>query len=185
MPYALTEVTIFSLSSSQIMLTRIFQGIIAAIDNEIGMIGVVNDPKLHIVRMFSGDEEGGAKTVSSLLGAVSLCRKFNASIINMSLGGSSFSQTEQTVFEETKNAGILLVAAAGNNSTEDYFYPASYDSVLSVAAIDDDKKQAKFSQFNDQVDIAAPGVDILSTLPTNLREGEDDYDESSGTSMVS
>lgn len=42
------------------------------------MIGVVNDPKLHIVRMFGGDEEGGAKSVSSLLGAVSLCRKFSS-----------------------------------------------------------------------------------------------------------
>lgn len=103
----------------------------------------------------------------------------------MRLGGSTFSQTEQSVFGETKNAGILLVAAAGNNSTEDYFYPASYDSVLSVAAIDVDKKQARFSQFNDQVDIAAPGLDILSTLPTNLREGDEDYDEYSGTSMVS
>lgn len=57
------------------------------------------------------------------------------------------------------------MAAAGNDGTSAYSYPASYDSVISVAAIDSNKAVADFSQYNSQVELAAPGVGVLSTLP--------------------
>ena len=60
---------------------------------------------------------------------------------------------------------MLSIAAAGNDGTSAYSYPASYPSVVSVAAIDSNKQVADFSQYNDQVELAAPGVGVLSTLP--------------------
>ena len=65
----------------------------------------------------------------------------------------------------TEEDGVLLVAAAGNGSNSAFSYPASYTNVMSVGAVDDDKNRASFSQFNSQVDISAPGVSTLSTVP--------------------
>ena len=71
---------------------------------------------------------------------------------------------ESQAFERIyKENNVLVVAAAGNSANTAYSYPASYDSVMSVAAIDDKSEVAFFSQENDQVDISAPGVDVLST----------------------
>jgi subtilisin family serine protease len=60
---------------------------------------------------------------------------------------------------------VLSIAAAGNDGNTVMSYPASYDSVVSVAAIDSDKQHASFSQYNSQVDISAPGVQVLSSVP--------------------
>ena len=73
---------------------------------------------------------------------------------------------------------MLLVAAAGNSGNGAYSYPASYNNVISVAATDSSDDRAPFSQFNDQVDIAAPGVGVPSTT------GTDGYSSYSGTSMA-
>ena len=74
--------------------------------------------------------------------------------------------------------GVLLVAAAGNDGSTNYLYPASYPSVISVAAVNSNKGLASFSQRNDQVDLAAPGVSVRSTVPP------DGYRSLSGTSMA-
>ena len=74
--------------------------------------------------------------------------------------------------------GILFVAAAGNGGNSNKLYPASYPSLMSVAAIDSNKNRASFSTFNDQVEISAPGVSIESSLPGN------NYAKWSGTSMA-
>jgi hypothetical protein len=83
----------------------------------------------------------------------------------MSLGGSRPNTKERTAFTNAYTAGVLSIAAAGNEGTSALSYPASYDSVMSVAAIDSNKVVADFSQFNTAVEIAAPGVAVLSTLP--------------------
>lgn len=76
-----------------------------------------------------------------------------------------------------KHNGILVVAAAGNYDSDTYFYPAAFDHVLAVANTDYDDKKAHDSNYGEWVDLAAPGMDILSTMPM------DDYDFQSGTSM--
>jgi subtilisin family serine protease len=78
----------------------------------------------------------------------------------------------------TQNENILVVAAAGNDGSSSYNYPASYPDVISVAAVDEGNNPAGFSQFNDQVDLAAPGVNIESTVPGNS------YASLQGTSMA-
>merc|ERR1712029_926658 len=74
--------------------------------------------------------------------------------------------------------GILFVAAAGNGGSSSKLYPASYPALMSVAAIDSNQNKASFSQYNDQVEISAPGVGVKSSLPN------DKYASWSGTSMA-
>jgi subtilisin family serine protease len=83
----------------------------------------------------------------------------------MSLGGSSKSRPEQLTFDALYEEGVLSIAAAGNGGDDKAHYPASYESVVSVAAIDATYTVADFSQFNDQTELAAPGVSVLSTVP--------------------
>lgn len=85
----------------------------------------------------------------------------------MSLGGSRPSLIEDRVFSKLYDQGVLMVAAAGNGhqTGEIHSYPASYDSVISVAAIDNSDNVAEFSQRNSKVELAAPGVEVISTVP--------------------
>ena len=84
----------------------------------------------------------------------------------MSLGSSSPNTFWELWFNRfyTQN-DVLIIAAAGNGGDTNYSYPASFSSVMSVAAVDSNKDLAHFSQRNNQVDISAPGVNILSTMP--------------------
>src|SRR5688572_13233350 len=130
-----------------------------------GVLGVSpGKANLHIVKVFDGPSCGWSYA-STLLAAAQNCQAAGAKIISMSLGGSTQSSTENTGFANLYNAGILSIAAAGNAGTSANSYPASYASVLSVGAIDSNNTIASFSQFNAGVDIAAPGVAVLSTYP--------------------
>ena len=82
-----------------------------------------------------------------------------ADIINLSLGGASGSQAEQNVYTQARNKGVIIIAAAGNNSTSSLFYPASYDGVVSVSAVDMNSDLAPYSNFGTAIDVAAPGGD--------------------------
>ena len=82
----------------------------------------------------------------------------------MSLGGSQSSRTEQNALQNIYDQGVLLIAAAGNDGNTAHSYPASYDSVMSVAAVDNQNDHAAFSQSTNQVEISGPGVAILSTV---------------------
>ena len=78
-------------------------------------------------------------------------------IINLSLGGTNFSQQEQDLFNLVRNQGTLVIAAAGNFASGTPFYPASYNNVVSVSAIDINRQRAPYSNFGAFVDVAAPG----------------------------
>lgn len=159
-------------------------GSIRALNNSIGVVGVSPGAvDLHIVRVFSGGTDGCGWTFSSgLADAVNRCaaaangRKV---VINMSLGGGAKSVTEDNAFKNLFATGsVLSIAAAGNDGNTTFSYPASYDSVVSVAAIDSAKALASFSQRNTQVELAAPGVSVLSTVPwsaASLTVGADSF----------
>ena len=151
-------------------------GSIAAIGgNGLGVLGVNpgGNLGLHIVKVF-GNDCGWAYS-SDLVAAAYACGDAGANVISMSLGcsdsgrGGPFScasSTEDAAFQDLNdNYGILSIAAAGNDGNTAKSYPASYASVVSVAAIDDNKVVADFSQQNDAVELAAPGVGVLSTVP--------------------
>ena len=138
-------------------------GTIAALENGIGVKGVMpsEQANLHIVKVFNSSGWGYS---SSLVNAVQTCADNGANVVNMSLGGSQASFTERRAMKALYDQGVLLVAAAGNDGTTAYSYPASYSSVMSVAATDSNNQHANFSQQNSQVEISAPGEAILSTV---------------------
>jgi serine protease len=140
-------------------------GTIAAVNNTAGVVGVSpGKVSLHVVKVFDG-ETCGWSYASTLVDAASRCESAGAKVINMSLGGSLSSRTEATAFADLNSRGILSIAAAGNDGNNRHSYPASYDSVMSVAAVDSTNTVASFSQHTSQVEIAAPGVGVLSTYP--------------------
>ena len=156
-------------------------GTIAALNNDVGIVGVMpnGNLKLHIVKVFNDDGWGYS---SSLAQAVDTCAQNGATVINMSLGGAGSSVTERNAMQAAFDAGVLLIAAAGNDGDTSMSYPASYDSVVSVAAVDDTKTLADFSQRNVQVELAGPGVNVRSTYPeggaleANLAVGAQTFD---------
>ena len=85
--------------------------------------------------------------------------------MSMSLGGTFKSRTEELAFNDANKAGVLSIAAAGNAGNNTTSYPAGYASVMSVAAVDANEVKGSFSQVNKDVEIAAPGVAVLSTTP--------------------
>ncbi|HEX8478743.1 MAG TPA: S8 family serine peptidase, partial [Telluria sp.] len=140
-------------------------GTIAAMNNHgTGVVGVTPNSKLklHIVKVFGA--EGWAYS-SSLASAAQQCGDAGANVISMSLGGSMPSQTEVRAFTALELRGVLSVAAAGNAGDGTISYPAGYPSVLMVGALDEHRTWAPFSQFNSKVELAAPGVSVLSTVP--------------------
>lgn len=144
--------------------THVF-GTIAAVNNGLGVVGVNPNKqlKLHIVKVFGQD---GAWTYSSTLAnAANMCGAAGANVITMSLGGGARSITEQRAFDSLQTKGVLSIAAAGNDGNSKTSYPAGYGSVMSVAAVDENKVVASFSQYNKDVEIAGPGVSVLSTVP--------------------
>ena len=87
-----------------------------------------------------------------------------ADIVNLSLGGPGFSQTVQDAVTDAYNAGVVLVAAAGNNDSNVAFYPAANTNVISVSAVDLVSAKAPDSNFHSTVDLAAPGGDLGADL---------------------
>ncbi|MAI36230.1 S8 family serine peptidase [Alteromonas sp.] len=151
-------------------------GTIAAYDNNEGVVGVYPGVDLHIVKIFN--DNGQWTYASDLIDAITQCQNAGSNVVNMSLGGGSASATERDAMQSFTDAGMLLVAAAGNDGNSGKSYPASYDAVMSVAAVDSNENRASYSQYNDQVEIAAPGSAVQSTYPTNT------YAALSGTSMA-
>lgn len=142
-------------------------GTIAAENDTDGVVGVTpGTVGLYIVKYFN--DSGSATLASDLVAAIYKCRDNGANVISMSLGGTRASTKERTAFQTLYDAGILHIAAAGNEQVETPFatsYPAGYTSVVSVAAIDESLSVADFSLQNSDVEIAAPGVAVLSTIP--------------------
>ena len=163
-------------------------GTIAASGNGIGVIGVAPLASIYVVRIFG--DSGGFVYSSGLIDAANRCVDAGAKIISMSLGGPQSSGLENNAFASFLSQGVLPIAAAGNEGSTSFSYPASYDNVISVAAVDSNKRLASFSQRNSLVDISGPGVNVRSTLPKTSpcdvcsSTGSFEYGSISGTSMA-
>ena len=146
-------------------------GTIAAVaGNGTGVVGANPGVALHIVKVFGNNalvENGscGWTYSSTLVSALNSCRAARANVVSMSLGGTLKSRTEELAFNDANKAGVLNIAAAGNAGNNTTSYPAGYASVMSVAAVDANEAKGSFSQSNKDVEIAAPGVAVLSTTP--------------------
>lgn len=161
-------------------------GTIAATINDIGVTGVAPEAKLLILRVLGKD---GSGSYQGIIDAINYAADWKGPsgervrVISMSLGGPD---DVPELHEAIKNAvakNVMVVCAAGNEgdsseSSDEQAYPGYYKEVVQVGAIDENKKLAPFSNTNDEIDLVAPGVKILSTYP-----GEK-FAKLSGTSMA-
>ncbi|PID44030.1 MAG: peptidase S8 and S53, subtilisin, kexin, sedolisin [Gammaproteobacteria bacterium] len=141
-------------------------GTVAAASNDgYGVAGVSWGAKIMPVRVLgvgggtSYDTIQGVRYAAGLSNDSGRTPQKRADIINMSLGGGSPSITEQRNLDEVRAAGVIIVAAAGNSNTSELSYPASYDGVISVSAVDINSNLTPYSNFGQAIDVAAPGGD--------------------------
>lgn len=155
-------------------------GIIASEkDNGIGGHGINPSAKILPVDVFGGQWGTSDYAIAEgILYAISQ----KADVINMSLGGPMESPILEEAVKKAVDAGITIVAAAGNDYGESISYPAAYEGVISVSATNDKNKLAEFSSYGAYVDIAAPGEAVYSTMYDLLKGST--FAAMSGTSMA-
>jgi thermitase len=154
-------------------------GIAAAVTNNArGVAGLGFDSVLMNGKVLGDNGSGQWSWVAS---GIIWAADNGARVINLSLGGTSHSATVEDAVNYAWGRGVVVVAAAGNNNSSTLVYPAAYANVIAVGATDRNDARATFSSFGTWVDVAAPGVDILSTYPRSGRT--DRYAWMSGTSM--
>ena len=137
-------------------------GTILGVFNSVGVYGVAYSARLVHARVLGPN--GG--TTSDIMAGVQALVDGGARIINLSLGGGRASRTEQKFYDNLrKQRGVLVAAAAGNDSATKLSYPAAYASNISVGAVDKTNAHASFSNTGRGLDISAPGVAVLSSVP--------------------
>jgi subtilisin len=148
-------------------------GIIAAALNGVGVVGVAPAAYLYAVKVLS---RSGSGNWSWLIAGLDWCIKNGIHVASMSLGGAAPAAV-QTMCDLAFARGVLLVAAAGN-SAGPVEHPARYGSVIAVSAIDAANQLASFSCRGPEIELCAPGVEVLSAVPGG------GYARLSGTSMA-
>ena len=164
-------------------------GIVAAEDNGEGVIGVAPHASIYAVRVL--DDQGSGST-SDIIAGIDWAIDNGMDVISMSLGGGGFDSAFNDAVNRAYNAGIVVVAASGNDGQETISYPAAYDNAIAVGAIDSNHNLASFSNYGPEQEVVAPGVDIYSTMPTYTVTlnywwyggHSQNYDTMSGTSMA-
>ena len=156
-------------------------GIVAARDNEIGVIGTAPEAYLWAVKVL---DRNGSGYTSDVIDGITWAMNNGMQVVNISLGTASDIQAMHDAVDAAYTAGVVIVAAAGNSgdgdgSTNEVIYPAKYSSVIAVAATDNNDLIAYFSSDGAEVELAAPGVSIRSTWNDGF------YNTISGTSMAS
>ena len=152
-------------------------GIVAASDNNMGVIGVAPGAWICGVKVMSST---GSGSYSDIIAGIEWSVNNSVQIISMSLGGNYPSQALQDACDTAQANGVLLVAAAGNDGwwADSVDYPARYASVIAVAATDSNDNRPYWSSQGHAVELAAPGVGIYSTYWDNT------YTTKQGTSMA-
>jgi subtilisin family serine protease len=153
-------------------------GIVAAEDNEVGVVGVAPEAHLYAVKVLNS---GGSGYLSDVIAGIEWSVDNGMHVISMSLG----TDTDYPPLHEACDAAsgsIVIVAAAGNDGNppgkgDNVGYPAGYSSVIAVAATDRSDNRARWSSTGPDVELAAPGVSVYSTVPGG-------YDTKGGTSMA-
>ncbi len=143
-------------------------GTIAAALDGVGVAGVAPNVTIMPLKVFGTDDEGGAVGLGD---AIRYAVDNGANIISMSLGGPGVSSDMTIAVRDAWDAGLLLVAANGNEGARTVSFPAGFDEVVAVSAVNPDLSIADFSNTGSGTEIAAPGVDVNSSVRqgSNLR----------------
>jgi major intracellular serine protease len=161
-------------------------GIIAAKEDDKGVVGVAPKAKLLIVRVLNSQGSGAYDWINNGIRFATQWRGPNGErvrVLNMSLGGPENDPEMEKALLEAVAAGIVVCVAAGNEGDNDETtyesgYPANYNECVTVAACDQNRKLAPFSNNSKEVDIIAAGVNVVSTYPKSQ------FAKLSGTSMA-
>jgi cell wall-associated protease len=169
-------------------------GIIAAQTNKIGVSGVSSKIKILPIKVTGAiDESSDRKTIAPLTDRVAkgilYAANMGADVINLSLGWTRSMDTKylNEAIKFAQGRGVIIVAAAGNNNNNASILPCSYYDVICVGSASVDGSLSDFSNYGGEVDIIAPGDEIISTIPLNtvpLQLNLQGYDVRSGTSQA-
>ncbi|MGZ7078507.1 MAG: S8 family serine peptidase [Thermoanaerobaculia bacterium] len=151
-------------------------GTVAAEDNDLGVVGVAPQANVWAVKVL--DNTGSGTTINIAAGldwVIDKKKEIGGNwIVNMSLGDSHLSQILQDACQRVSDAGILIVAASGNESTPTVpaavAYPAAFPTVIAVGAVDSTSTIADFSNQGPELAVVAPGVNVLSSVPRGAGE---------------
>jgi len=149
-------------------------GIIAGVDNGIGIKGLAFNAKIWAVKVLDENGSGWGSDISQ--GILNCIGK--ADIINLSLGSDRPSSIIYDAIKEAYDKGLIIVGAAGNDAANVVGYPAAYVEVVAVSSSNYRDEFSYFSNFGPEIDFIAPGSSVLSTVPGG------DYKKFSGTSMA-
>ena len=152
-------------------------GTVAALDNEIGVVGVAPEAHLYAIKVLN---RRGSGYLSDVIKGLQWSIDNGMQVVNMSLGSSSDNQSYHDAIIAAYNAGITIVAAAGNDGQYggQIYYPAKYPETIAVSATNINDELAYFSSYGEEIDLAAPGQDVNSTWNDGY------YHVGNGTSMA-
>ena len=155
---------------------------------EEGVVGVAPHARIRAYKVCDATGNCDDFTIQQ---AIAQAVEDGAKVINMSLGGPEESQALNDAIQDAWNAGLVIVAGAGNDGNQNLFYPAAFPNVISVGAFDEDHRRASFSNYGSWVDISAPGNVIMSSYLMSECGGSSGipgdsgcYNWLSGTSMA-
>lgn len=148
--------------------THVAGTIAARTNNNTGLAGVSWGARIMPLRVLGTQGGTSFDITQAIRFAAGLSNNSNtvppqvADIINLSLGGPGFSQATQDTIDQARAAGVIIIAAAGNDNSSELFYPASYNGVVSVSAIDFQNNRAPYSNYGNFIDASAPGGNLNS-----------------------
>ncbi|MCQ2559489.1 MAG: S8 family serine peptidase, partial [Clostridia bacterium] len=159
--------------------TAVASLIAASTNNECGLASIASGASLVPLRIFDDQSEA---SVSNLIRAIAMSGSYGCKIVHMSVGleAKYHSQELDDIIEKANKAGIILVAAVGNQGTSEPMYPASCAGVIGVGSINSDYMISNFSQHNQSVDFVAPGEGVYRALGSSNKS----YQKSNGTSFA-
>lgn len=134
--------------------------LIAAKDNGEGITGINPNAEIYSYRVLG---DGNKAPISRVVEAIYMAINHKVNIINMSFGISEYSEALEKAVQDAADAGILVVAAAGNTGSEGVQYPAAYDEVMAVGAVDKDGSVEQYSAKGEELDLVAPGELVRTT----------------------
>ena len=153
-------------------------GVIGAIkDNAKGIAGIAQNVGLLVIKANKSGE--GSFQDAAIIEGIYYAVESGANIINLSLGSAYGNPLTKAAVAHAIAENVIVVAAAGNDGSDELIYPASFPDVISVSAVDSDALVADFSNFGSEIDMAAPGAEIITTARDN------GYVTVSGTSFAS
>lgn len=126
-----------------------------------GFTGVAPEASLYVGRVCADEGCSSIALVEGIEWAIA----HKMDVINMSLGGETTTQGERSAISKADVAGVVIVAATGNNGKAKVSYPAALPTVVAVGAVDEGGKRGDFSQYGPEIDVVAPGVEVVSAVP--------------------